>query len=288
MRFVLALFLTLNAGFLQAQKSRADLPSVDLQDLLKRAAEYCQKLEGAALNFVCREEIKETIDPLLDARPRQVITYGWDYASRGGMVMLSSPRRIKNSYIYDYQCIRRVGAIQEVRVLLKENGKARNEPNASLKTSVVVFRSALMGPVGLLGGRFQPQYGFAVVGQDKIDRRPVVIIDARPKPGAPETRNLYGKAWVDPKTADILKIEWSESRVGRHEIFDKRGELYHRTPRLTIVSEFIAEKSGIRFPSHLVVEEAYLDQGGRPFVRSKTDVAYKDFKFFTVEVEVSR
>jgi hypothetical protein len=142
-----------------------------------------------------------------------------------------------------------------------------------------------MGPVGLLGERFQPHYDFSVIGRDKIAKRPVVVIDAKPKPDAPETTNLYGKAWIDPATADILKIEWSESRVGRHEIFEKRGERYKCKPRLTILSEFHAEKNGIRFPTRLFIEEAYVNEKGGAFVRSKTEVAYKDFKFFTVEVE---
>jgi len=197
-------------------------------------------------------------------------------------------RKIKNSYIYDYQCIRSGSAIQEVRTLLKENGKDRSEPNAVLKTSVVVFGTALLGPVGLFGERYQPQYDYALAGRDRIDKRPVIIIDATPKPGMPATRNLYGKAWVDPVTADILRIEWSESRVGRHEIFEKRGERFRRTPRLTIRSEFSAEKNGIRFPSHMVIEEAYVGKSGRGFIRSRTDVTYKDFRFFTVEVEVGR
>lgn len=53
-----------------------------------------------------------------------------------------------------------------------------------------------------------------------------------------------------------------------------------------MVSEFQAEKNGLRFPTQLYIEEAYLDKRGRPFVRSKTTVTYKDFKFFTVEVEI--
>ena len=91
---------------------------------------------------------------------------------------------------------------------------------------------------------------------------------------------------IDPATGEILKIEWSESRVGRHEIFDKRGELYHRTPRLTIVSEFIAEKNGIRFPSRYTVKEIYRrGTGGAKYQISEVDVVYDQYKFFTVETE---
>ncbi len=36
----------------------------------------------------------------------------------------------------------------------------------------------------------------------------------------------------------------------------------------------------------MFIEEAYLNERGRKFVRSETTVEYTDFKFFTVEVEV--
>jgi hypothetical protein len=263
------LVVLLNAeGISPSSQQKPDmLAASDLDGLLAKTAEYCARLEAAALNFVCREEIRETIDPAFDLNIRQVYTTDWTGIPQKTWTA-RIVRKIKNSYIYDYQCIRAGRAIREVRILLKENGKAKHEPNATLKTSVVVFGTALMGPVGLFGARFQPDYDYTVIGREKVDKRPVVIIDARPKTGAPDTRNLYGKAWVDPVTADILKIEWSESRIGRHEIFEKRAERYQRTPRLTIRSEFSAEKNGIRFPSRLAVEEAYVG------------------KFFTVEVEV--
>jgi hypothetical protein len=274
------------AGGLQAAQQKPEiLAPTELSALLAKTAEYCARLEAAALNFVCREEIRETIDPTFDVNMQQVYVTDWTGVPQKAWTA-RIVRKIKNSYVYDYQCVRVGGAIREVRTLLKENGKAKHEPNATLKTSIVVFGTALMGPVGLFGARFQPDYDYAVIGQEKVDKRPVVVIDARPKPGVPETRNLYGKAWIDPVTADILRVEWSERRVGRHEIFEKRAERYQRTPRLIIRSDFSAEKNGIRFPSRLTVEEAYVGKSGRGFVRSTTEVTYKDFKFFTVEVEV--
>jgi hypothetical protein len=106
-------------------------------------------------------------------------------------------------------------------------------------------------------------------------------VPAVERPGA---TNLYGKAWVGDPDGEILKIEWSESRIGRREIFEQRAEKYRLKPRITLRSEFSAEKNGIRFPSTLWIEEAYLNARGRAFIRSTTTVAYKDFKFFTVEV----
>jgi hypothetical protein len=135
----------------------------------------------------------------------------------------------------------------------------------------------------MLGARFQADYDYTIAGKDKIGKIPVVMIDARPKPGAPETTNLFGKAWVDPATSDILKIEWDESRVRHTEPMKAFGERIGYKPRLTIRSEFSAEKNGIRFPTRLIIREAYLNKRGRDFVRSETTVVYKDFKFFTVE-----
>jgi len=269
----------------QAVEKRQSSAAADLDSLLKKMADYCRKLESSALDFVCREEISEKIDPNLEAsRP---LVPNWTYTSSRERVYVSGRiPDIKNSYVYDYQCVRAKGEIRETRTLLEENRKKKNEPNATLKTSNFIYGTPLLGPVGLFGERFQPDYDYKITGQDKINKRPVIIVDASPKPGTPEAKNLYGKAWIDPATADILKIEWSEKRVGHYDIFEQRGKKLERKPRITLHSEFSAEKNGIRFPSKLFIEEAYLNEKGRVFVRSETTVTYKDFKFFTVEVEI--
>jgi hypothetical protein len=269
----------------------APAPDLSLEAILEKAGEYCRKLEGSAFDFVCREEISESIDPSLDVRvketgPTVVTDMPGSTRYSGPTLVIRSVRKIKRSYVYDYQCVRAGRTIREVRTQLKENGKKKVVPNADLGTSVVVFGNALLGPVGTFGERFRGSYDFSVAGEDKIDKTRVLIVDAKPKPGAPPTRNLYGKAWVDPKTADILRIEWSENRVGHFDIFEERGRKFGRTPRLVIRSDFSAEKNGIRFPSQLYVEEAYLKESGKAFIRSKTEVVYTDFKFFSVEYDV--
>jgi hypothetical protein len=263
-------------------------PLAQLSALLAKAAAYCQRLESSAFDFVCREEISETINPSLVDEKAPLVDPGWKSPKPTTVAPfpVSTLTETKQRFVYDYQCVRAGRTIREIRTQLEENGKKMVVPNAVLKTSVVVFGTALLGPVGLFGERFQPDYDFTIAGDDKIGKRKVIVIDAKPKPGAPPTRNLYGRAWIDPENGDILKIEWSESRVGRLDIFEQRGHLYNRKPRLVISSEFSSEKNGIRFPSRLFIEEAYLNDMGRAAVRSKTEVVYKDFKFFTVEVEV--
>jgi hypothetical protein len=269
----------------------------DLAALLEKAAAYCRKLEGAALDYICKEEIVEVTDPRLDMSQSTTPLTTWTSVkptadastglgeTRTGIAIVPSPPKVKRTLIYDYQCIRAGGEIREVRNLLEENRKKINEPKAKLKTLNFLFGYVLMAPVGIFAERSQPEYDYRIVGKDKIQKRPVVIIDVTPKPDAPEAPNLYGKAWIDAATGDILKIQWSEKRVNHYEIALKRAEQYNRKPRLTIRSEFQVEKNGVRFPSKLFVEEAYVSEGGLVFVRSETNVTYKDFKFFTVETE---
>jgi len=277
------------ASIAQTQASPLLSPE-GLQALLRKTADYCRRLESAAFDFVCREQISEVVAPSFDLDRGKGYQSGdaWSSSasSRGTIYLSGGPRIIRQTFEYDYQCVRSAGTIREVRTLIKENRKAKNEANAELKTSVVVFGTALLSPVGLFGERFQPDYDYAVAGRDNVGKAKVLIIDAHPKPGAPETTNLYGKAWIDPDTGDILRIEWNDDRVGRFEVFRNRGERYGLTPRLAIRSEFSVEKNGIRFPSRLFVEEAYRNVRGEMGVRSRTEVVYKDFKFFTVEVEV--
>jgi hypothetical protein len=269
----------------------------DLAALLDKAAAYCRKLEGAALDYICKEEIVEVTDPRLDLIPSTMpTTTSTTAVPAGGSVagtpltqttdrLVRSTKKVKQKLLYDYQCIRSGGEIREVRHLLEENGQKKNEPDAKLKTMNFLFGYVLMSPVSIFAERFHADFDYKVAGTAKIKKRPVVIVDVTPKPDVPETQNLYGKAWIDSATGDILRIQWSEKRVNHYEITASRALLYDRKPRLIIRSEFQVEKNGIRFPSKLFIEEAYVSKGGLVFVRSETTVNYEDFKFFTVATD---
>ncbi|MFC2157049.1 hypothetical protein ACFLT9_04360 [Acidobacteriota bacterium] len=260
--------------------------SVDLDELLVKAAAYTERLERSVLYFVCHEEIKEWIDPALEAGGAIIVRRQWVASDPAGRYIVSRLRKIKKSFVYDYQCIRKEGQILERRTLIEEDGKTKNEPDVSLKTSIFRYGTNMMGPVGLFGARFQPGYDYTIVGEEKKKGKEFIVIEAKPKSEEPSSTNLYGRAWLLADTGDILKIEWNESRIGNYETFEERGKSFERTPRITIETEFEIEKNGLRFPTRWSLEEAYLNKYGRAFVRSKTIVEYKDFKFFTVEVEI--
>jgi len=254
----------------------------DLSVILKATAEYSRKLENVIFDFTCLEEIKETIDPLLDGLKPYEMATDWTRVFPGA----GQPHKIRNTFSYDYQCIRQGEKIREKRILLEENGKKKNVPNAELQTASLVFGNALLAPISIFAERNQLDYDYSIAGTEKVNKVLAVVIEAKQKAGAVGARCSYSKAWLDPTTAEILKIEWRDTHVGNWELFVKRGEKFLRTPRLTMGSELKIEKNGMRFPNALSIEEAYVDENSRAFVRSKVDVVYKDFKFFTVEVDI--
>jgi len=281
----LVLSMALAEG-IQTQEEKVST-AVDLPALLDKLTAYARRLENVALDFICREEIAEKIDYTLDAVASSPLVDTWSYGPGSGILVGGRrPRVDRNAYVYDYQCVRKDKVITESRTLLEENKVKKNEREAKLKTAVFVYGNALLGPVGIFAERFRPLYTYSITGSDKIDKKPVVIVEAVPADETPDLHLLYGKAWVDPTTADILKIEWSEKRVGRFDIFQERADRYKLKPQITIRSDLRDVSNGIRFPSVLYLKEAYVNSRGRAVVRSETTVTYKDFKFFTVEVEI--
>ena len=263
-----------------------DLPRRTLEEILNKESEYCRRLELAALDFVCLEVITEKINQSRDIKFDQRSSF--DGTTDGSWVrpeLVMPPSKVKRTFLYDFQFVRNGGRIIETRTMLEENGKKKKEENAKLKTANFTYQSALLGPLGIFGARWHELYNYQTSGVGKVADRPVVIIDVAPKAPHPEVPFLFGRAFVDKGTLDILRIEWSDQRIGNFAAFERRGKRYKMTPKISVVSEFGVEKNGIRFPSRHWIEEAYIDKKGRRFVRSETSVIYKDFKFFTVSVD---
>jgi len=271
---------------LLASSQAGDLPRPSLDEILKREADYCQKLGQAALNFVCLEDIIEKVNLSKDIKLNQaasldLTTDGVWTRSEAGI----PASRVKRTFIYDFQFVREGNHIRETRTLLQENGKKKKEGNASLKTMNFVYRNALLGPVAIFGSRWRDIYDYKISGDARVGDRRCLIIDVTPKTPQAIIGFLFGRAFIDKATLEIMKIEWSEQRIGNYAVFEKRGERYGLKPQISVTSEFDVEKNGIRFPSRHFIEEAYLDKKGKKFVRSETSVAYSDFRFFTVIVE---
>ncbi len=232
--------------------------SVELEHILAKAAEYCQRLDRVSLHFVCNEEIKE-----------RLYYYGRFYR--------------QNKYVYDYQLIRKGEDIEERRILLEENGKSRHEENVELKTRRFRHKYVIFGPIGLLCESQQQNHGYVVKKEEKLKGNQCLVIEAVPKESV-QVDHLFGRVWVRKNDCSIMKIEWNQESMGNIERLKEDAEKSGAKPIITFVSEYAYEKNGIRFPSKYFVKEEYVRRGR--YKISETTIVYKDYKFFTVETEV--
>jgi hypothetical protein len=252
-----------------------------LTGILKKSGEYCKKLENAALDFVCKEKIIEKID----------VSDEWAGRDRVLRIVKDLPgawqpsKKIKeNTFMYDYQLIKKNKKVKETRILLEENGKKKYEKNSEIKTEMFYFEKSLFGPIGLLSEYWQDYHHYKIIGEEILDAEKVIIIEAIPKSSL-ELRHLYGKIWAKESDFSILKIEWEPESMKNYEIIKKVAEKYKATPKITLISEYKVEKNGIRFPSKVFIYEAYISKRGK-FIKSETTIIYEDYKFFTVEIEI--
>jgi hypothetical protein len=238
--------------------------------LLGKSAAYCRKLESAALNFVCEEEVVERL-----AGDGRFLTYTKTFALG----------HRSSEWIYDFQYIRQGGQTQEKRTLTKENGNKRREENAELKTSRFTHRNVFLGPIGLLGESAQVRHRYEFVKEGQVAGEPAIVIKAVPLER--KAGDLFGKAWVRRRDGAVLRIEWEPTSMENFEAIEKFSQQIGHEARIGFVSEYGFEKNGLRFPNFYEVIEEYLGIGsGWGDIISRTTVTYKDYKFFQVETAV--
>jgi hypothetical protein len=251
-----------------------------LREILNKVRHYCRKLDSATFDFICLEEISEKIDYSKD-----ILTDGHTGVLGLGYPVPSKSRMKKNTYLYDYQFIRKNREIQERRILLEENGKKKHEENARLKTQAFHFKNVMFGPLGLLSEFRQYEHTYRILKEEELNGMQAVLIEAVPK-DLQSGLHLYGKIWIKKSDFSILKIEWDQKSLIEHSLIRATAKRYGAEPSLIMITEYGIEKHGIRFPSKLLIEEAYIDKKGKKFIRSETSAIYQDYKFFTVETEI--
>lgn len=261
----------------------------DLETILWKCAEYCEKLANSAFFFVCQEKIKEVI---YQSPEGPVVVTGTVATSSGGIIsrsyrpMFPRPKIIINNYIYDYQLIKKGEEIKETRILLKENGKERHEKNAELKTKRFYSERSAFGPVGLLSKEWQDMYSYNIIREKTINGRETFVIEARPNKKIAGKPN-YGKIWVDKEDFSILRIEVEQESLAGFEELKKESEKKGIKPVITVTHDYEIKKDGIRFPSKITFKEDYVGvKIRRRSKKSRMFVTYDKYRFFTVETEV--
>ena len=265
-----------NSALVSPTGDQSGAPAPELSSLLDRAGEYCDRLSRSVLNFICRERI----DEWFRVEVKQSLEF------RGDNITYLTREEESHAYTYDYQLVRdRDGTIRESRILLREDKKDVRVENAPLKTHSFSYAYVVMGPLGLLSRANQKDHDFKILREERIGGEPAVVIEAHPKPGV-KVDHLFGTIWLRRKDAGILKIQWNPASIGNYAGIEEIGRRLKMTPIFTLTSEYAFEKNGIRFPSRYTVKEVYVKGKGRHYQRSKTEVAYDRYQFFTVETKV--
>ena len=176
----------------------------ELEKILKKTSEYCQRLLNSALHFVCIEDIKERIDYSRDNLPQNYERKKFQPLAGAVQTKQQWITSIKNNkFIYDYQLIRKGGQIEEKRILLEDNGKKVHEENAPLKTELFEHKYVIAGPIGLLSDFWQERHDFRIIKEEKFKAVDAVIIEAVPKL-PDEVQHLAGRVWVSKDDFSIL------------------------------------------------------------------------------------
>jgi hypothetical protein len=229
-----------------------------LAEVLKRSAEYCRRLESAALDFVCVEEVTERSAKFTPTT---------------------------HVYLYDYQLIRTNKETKERRNLIEVDGEKADLRDAPLETVMFRYEHVLFGPVGLLGESWQGFYNYKIIAEDEVRKMKTVVIEATPGPELIEP-HLYGRIWVKEDDGSVLKIVWDPKSLGNYSAVKDWAGIHDAVPRITAFSEYGLEKNGLRFPSMNYSEQAYVRKGLQAFVSGRLSIIYKKYKFFTVETAV--
>jgi hypothetical protein len=264
------------------QEQQQGIAAPELEKILKETGEYCERLKDMALDFVCEEKIAE-----------KTYQFGKALVFKPGAIRrrnssffedLKTVKSRKNSYVYDYQMIKKGDDFKEKRDFLEENGKKRKEKNVELKTLRMSSKFLVFGPVGFLSKTWQPHFVYEIIGSETIGQKKAFVLKASPKE-LTEENHCFGKIWVDETDSSILQIEWEPASIKNFEerVESSIGELRREVSWMV---SYDVVKNGIRFPSAQLIKETYITKQGKEHIKYEAEYKYENYKFFTVETEV--
>ncbi len=281
-RFLFFILYLILGQPLYPQELRESADQAKLKKILEVAGDYCEQLKTMALNFICHENIREKT---YEFEKMKLFRLGTDKPRRFlALDDLRAVKTIKNSYIYDYQMIKKGDDFKEKRGLLEENGKKRNKKDIELQTLRMSAKYLVFGPVGFLSKSWQPRFQYEIVGAEILHKKNTIVI--RAVPGEIREENYcFGRIWLDESDSSILQIEWEpQSIVNLKETVESSiGEL-ERKIAWTVAYGIV--KNGVRFPTAQSIKEIYITKNGKEHVKYEAEYIYDKYKFFTITTEV--
>ena len=270
----------------------------ELRGVLERCAEYCDRLKGAALDYICEETIRDVYFNLpteeeLRKQSSIVVTM---ISGAGSVAQLGisrmpfpNPRRTeRNAYVCDYLFVKKGEGIRAQRIVLEENGRKLADRSKILEERRFAALTPFLVPVRLLGRDRQPLFDYRLPKDDRIKGKAVFVIEVIPKAGNAAGVE-YAKVWIEKASSQVVKVEMTGMPFEGYE--GVLGELiqYNIGAKFAATYTYGIEKKGLAFPSEVKVRVNYPYPGFTPEVYSiekiRTDLKYDKYKFFTVETD---
>ena len=282
MRILILIFVLFTNQIYGQSDHSENRDQAQLELLLKKCAEYCERVKSIALLYVCQEEIQEKTNFYRIADTLRTTPYGITEIVPGESLKLKRTRT--SSYLYDFQLMKKEEKLNEQRILLEKNKRKKHIENAELE---VRFNAAYLiyGSVGFLSQYWQNDFEYKIIGQEDIDKIPAAIIKATPKPNNKENRN-FAEIWINEKDGSILQIEWEPESIIDYK--GKNIELPVGNFKTVVVWKvtYGVEKNGVRFPGRQHIQEFLVSESGKRYLRNEIITSFNDYKFFIVETEI--
>jgi len=246
-----------------------------LLPLLRRAAAYCRRLEASFLDFVCVEEVVETIDyshPLTEAMLGPKLSrFGF-----GGERGLARKRSL-----YDYRLVGEAGKTEEVRILLLKSGKSAGQKFSELVVSHYRLMKMIYSPIELFAAGQNSSYEYHLLEERRDESGPLFVLEILPLRFLTPPLS-FGRAWLRPD-GRVQRIELNLKSIQNHETITRAALRRKRVPAVSFVVDFAKVYRGIGFPSAIRLRDAFLDENGHESLAADIAIRYDGFNFFKVE-----
>ncbi|MDH4272532.1 MAG: TonB family protein, partial [Candidatus Aminicenantes bacterium] len=259
-----------------------------LRVILDRCTEYCDRLSGLALDFICEETIKEIHYNFGDVTGWIAYVYQPPGPPKRPLVTASTPLfdpelTEKNSYVSDYLLVKKGDHLEERRILLQEDGRKMPDREKILDEKKFSVLRPLFSPIRLLERDRQPLFQYTLLKEEKINKRKSYLIEAVPK-SIDAAGVQYGRIWVDMKNFQIIQCEIDGVPFEGYDDILEDCIRFNIDPLFTTTYLYQIERKGVLFPSRVSIRVVYKDPQTK-LKKMKMDITYKKYKIFTVETE---
>jgi hypothetical protein len=278
------------------RKKGETISAEEMTRILKGSADYCQQLKQSAFHFYCREKILETRNPLINpgqqrwARRKLTAREKPNYALRD--IRGDAYTQVK-SYVFGYRLIKQGDQIKEERDWISSGDNVKVHRDQVVKTNAFFSEKAVFAPITILDPTRQDRYNFQFVRYDQRNGRRAAVIEALPKKTG-ETAAIYGTLWIDTEDFSLLKIEANPKSIRGYEALIELAAKLRTRLHLSLEIDFDRQQKGIRFPTKISFLEkykggrvVYSNQGSKGWERTRAEFFYSDYRFFSVQTDVT-